>query len=67
MKVSELRLKTQSELVDELKRYQREKMNLRFQKAAREAVSVSRQQLVRKMVAKIKTVLNELKLRGENA
>lgn len=67
MKATELRIKTKSELVDELKRYQLERMNLRFQKAAREAVNPGRQKLVRKMIAKIKTVLSELKLRGDNA
>ncbi len=67
MKVVELRTKTVSELVDMLKNLQRERMNLRFQRAAKEAVSNSRIRAVRRSIAKVKTVLTELNLRGNNA
>ncbi len=67
MKISDLKTKTPVELIEDLKLFQREKMNLRFQKAAKEAVNGSRVKLVRKTIARIKTVLSELKQRGGNA
>lgn len=67
MKASDLRAKTVVELKDDLKLFQRERMNLRFQKAAKEAVVGSRVKLVRRAIARIKTILSELKQRGGNA
>jgi len=42
-------------------------MNLRFQKAAKEAISEARVKVVRRSIARIKTILNEMKVRGSNA
>ena len=67
MKAADLRVKTISQLKDDLKLFQREKMNLRFQKASKEAVNIVRIKLVRKAIARIKTVMDELKYRGNNA
>jgi large subunit ribosomal protein L29 len=67
MKASDFRAKTEAELKEDLKSFQRERMNLRFQKAAKEGFSGSRSKLVRKAIARIKTILSELKQRGGNA
>ncbi|MDF3047856.1 MAG: ribosomal protein [Candidatus Midichloriaceae bacterium] len=67
MKVSDLRKKTNVELKQDLLLLQRERMNLRFQKAAKEAISTARVKVVRKSIARIKTILNEIKVRGSNA
>jgi len=64
MKYSELKLKTKKELLEELYKLKREQLNLRFQKAAGEAIKGSRVNTIRKTVAKIKTLLTELKLVG---
>jgi large subunit ribosomal protein L29 len=64
MKYSELKLKTKKELLEELYKLKREQLNLRFQKAAGEAIKGSRVNAIRKTVAKIKTLLTELKLAG---
>jgi len=67
MKVSDLRKKTNEELRQDLLLLQRERMNLRFQKAAKEAISEARVKVVRRAIARIKTILNEMKVRGSNA
>ncbi|MCE2991534.1 MAG: 50S ribosomal protein L29 [Candidatus Jidaibacter sp.] len=67
MKVSDLRKKTNEELRQDLLLLQRERMNLRFQKAAKEAISEARVKVVRRSIARIKTILNEMKVRGSNA
>ncbi len=64
MKISELRLKTYQELLTDLAALKREKMNQRFIKAARESVAPARIKFVRKSIAKIETVLNEIKNKG---
>lgn len=65
--MSDLRTKSKIELQEELKRFQREKMNFRFRKAAKEEVSNSRIKLVRRAVARIKTLLGEHNRRGIDA
>ena len=64
MKASELRGKTAQELKDELLALRREQFNLRMQASINpEAVRSDQITLVRKNIARVKTVMNEK--RGE--
>jgi large subunit ribosomal protein L29 len=64
VKIVELKQKTVKELLEELFKVKKEQMNLRFQKSAGERVNPSRIRLLRKTVARIKTVLNILNTKG---
>ncbi len=60
MKASELRGKTAQELQDELLALRREQFNLRMQASINpEAVRSDQISLVRKNIARVKTVMNE--------
>ena len=59
MKVADIRSKTIDELKQLLLNLKKEALNLRFQKVNAEIENVSRIKLVRRDIAKIKTVLNE--------
>ena len=54
---SELRIKTSDELRDQLIGLKKEQMNLRFQKASGQLENTSRVRVVRRMIARIKTIL----------
>jgi large subunit ribosomal protein L29 len=56
MKISEIRDLTPDQLKDELIKMKREQFNLRFQKATGQLSNTSRVRLVRRSIAKIKTV-----------
>jgi len=60
MKISELRGKTIDQLKDLLISLKKESFNLRFQKTTGELENTSRIRQVRRDVAKVKTLLNEL-------
>ena len=60
MKASELRGKSVAELKDELIKLRREQFNLRMAAAAGQAALPDQHGKVRKSVARVKTVLNEL-------
>ncbi len=59
MKTVELRTKSVEELESLLLDHKKEAFNLRFQKSTGELESTNRIRLVRKIIAKIKTLLNE--------
>ncbi|MHA7877047.1 50S ribosomal protein L29 [Roseivivax sp.] len=59
MNASELRDKTPDELRDQLVLLKKEAFNLRFQQATGQIENTARMKLVRRDVARIKTVLNE--------
>jgi large subunit ribosomal protein L29 len=61
MEASELRKKSVEELNEELIALRREQFNLRMQKATGELNQNHQHRQVRKDIARIKTVLNELK------
>ena len=61
MKASELRTKTAEELREELLKLRREQFNLRMQQAKGQMARPDQFGKVRKDIARIKTVLNELK------
>ena len=61
MKATELREKSASELVETLEELRKEQFNLRMQKGTGQLSRPSEMNRVRKDIARIKTVLNEMK------
>jgi large subunit ribosomal protein L29 len=59
MDVKELRNKTPDQLRDELVALKKEAFNLRFQQATGQLENTARMRIVRRNVARVKTVLNE--------
>lgn len=64
MQINEIRAKTVDQLTTELLDLRKEAFNLRFQKVTGELTNTSRVKVVRRLIAKIKTVLNEKKVSG---
>ena len=60
MNVVDLRSKSADELNEELVALRREQFNLRMQQATGELAQVHQHSLVRKNIARVKTVLSEL-------
>jgi large subunit ribosomal protein L29 len=60
MQAQELREKSVEELTDELVALRREQFNLRMQQATGELAKNSQHRRVRRDIARVKTVLNEL-------
>ncbi len=60
MKVSDLRTKTADELKDSLMDLRKEQFNLRFQKASGQLENTARARQVRRDIARVKTVLQNL-------
>jgi len=60
MKASDLRTKTADELKDSLMDLRKEQFNLRFQKASGQLENTARARQVRRDIARIKTVLQNL-------
>ena len=58
MKAADLRAKTPDQLKDQLLQLKKEQFNLRFQKATGQLESTARVRLVRRDIARIKTVLS---------
>ena len=61
MKIEELRSRTEEELKNTLEDYLDEMANLRIQKATHQLVNPSRLRIVKKDIARIKTLLSEYK------
>ena len=61
MNAAELRSKSEEELNDELVALRREQFNLRMQQATGELAQVHEHSRVRKSIARVKTVLGELR------
>ena len=59
MKAEEVRKKTNDQLKTELQNLYKESFNLRFQKSSGQLENTSRIFKVRKLIARIKTILNE--------
>lgn len=59
MKASDMRQKTLDELKDQLLQLKKEQFNLRFRAAAGQVEDTARMRIVRREVARIKTILNE--------
>jgi large subunit ribosomal protein L29 len=60
-KTAELRAKTKDELQQNLMDLRKEQFNFRFQKSTGKIENTARIRIVRRDIAKIKTLLNELK------
>ena len=58
-KVTDFRGRTDDELVDAIAALKKEQFNLRFQKASGQLEATGRVQVVRRDIARIKTVLGE--------
>ena len=65
MNASEMRKKTPAELKDELIKLRREQFNLRMAAAAGQPARPDQYGKVRRNLARVKTVLNELELEGK--
>ena len=59
MKVEEIRKKTNDQLKTELSNLYKESFNLRFQKSSGQLENTTRIFKVRKLIARIKTIMNE--------
>ena len=59
MTADELKLKTPDQLRDQLVALKKEAFNLRFQKATGQLENTARMRIVRRDVARVKTVLNQ--------
>lgn len=57
--VEDLRSKDSKGLYEELKKLKQEQMNLRFQKASDVLENVAQMRIVRRQIARVKTVVNE--------
>ncbi len=59
MLAKDIRTKTIDELTDELAQLKKEQFNLRFQKATGQLENTARVRLVRRDIARLKTVIGE--------
>ena len=66
MKASEIREKTQLELQKELSELKSELFKLRFQLATNQLANPMKLREVKKSIARVKTVMRERELKGEN-
>jgi large subunit ribosomal protein L29 len=57
MKATDVRLKTPDELTDQLGELKKEQFNLRFQRASGQLENTARVRVVRRDIARIKTIL----------
>lgn len=65
MTISELRSKTDAELLNQLDDAYQELFNLRFQRATGKLTNTARMREVRRQIARIKTLQRERELAGE--
>ena len=59
MKATDVRLKTADELTDQLAELKKEQFNLRFQRASGQLENTARVRVVRRDIARIKTIAAE--------
>ena len=64
MKAADLRTKTDDELSEQLLELRKESFNLRFQAASGQLENTSRVRQVRRDIARIRTVMSEIKRGG---
>ena len=64
MKVSDLREKTEDQLVEELSKFKKEAFNLRFQKATGQLENTARVRFVRRSIARISTIITDKATQG---
>ncbi|WP_108661986.1 50S ribosomal protein L29 [Acuticoccus kandeliae] len=59
MRAEEVRAKTSDELVDQLRDLKKEQFNLRFQRATGQLENTARVRVIRRDIARIKTILGQ--------
>lgn len=59
MRAEEVRTKTSDELVDQLRDLKKEAFNLRFQRATGQLENTARARIIRRDIARIKTILGQ--------
>ena len=62
MKVSEMRMKSRQEILDEIDASSRELLNIRFQWQAGETRNPAQRKDIRRDIARLKTILREMDL-----
>ncbi len=67
MKAEDVRAKTSDELVDTLRDLKKEQFNLRFQRATGQQENTSRSRVIRRDIARIKTVLGQRRRESASA
>ena len=60
MKAIEIRELSADQISDELVKYKREQLNLRFQRSSGQLDNTARVRVVRRTIAKLKTIQNEI-------
>ncbi|MCR9257360.1 MAG: 50S ribosomal protein L29 [Alphaproteobacteria bacterium] len=65
MKIEDFRQKTDDELKTSLEELKKEQFNLRFQQASGQLENTARMQVIRRDVARIKTVQNERRAQAQ--
>ena len=61
-KLSELRKMEKNLLLEKIKEFRKESLNLRFQKSSGQLEKTSRISVVKKNIARLKTIINEKKV-----
>ena len=61
-KLSELRKMEKNLLLEKIKEFRKESLNLRFQKSSGKLEKTSRISVVKKNIARLKTIINEKKV-----
>ena len=67
MNAEDVRAKTSDELVDTLRDLKKEQFNLRFQRATGQQENTSRSRVIRRDIARIKTVLGQRRRESASA
>ncbi|GAB5376720.1 MAG: 50S ribosomal protein L29 [Acuticoccus sp.] len=67
MKGEDVRAKTSDELVDQLRDLKKEQFNLRFQQATGQLENTARYRVIRRDIARIKTVLGQRRAESASA
>ena len=67
MKASEVRLLTEDQIGDELEKLKKEQFNLRFQAASGQLENTSRVRVVRRDIARIKTIARAKRAGGASS
>lgn len=65
MKATDIRAMSEDQLGEELLKLKKEQFNLRFQQATGQQENTSRARLVRRDIARVKTIMRELKSASE--
>jgi len=65
LKVSEMRMKSRQEILDEIDASSRELLNIRFQWQAGETRNPAQKKDIRRDIARLKTILSEMDASGD--